>query len=179
MVTTWSGLITSNQQEVSVLFSNITSSTSIQGQPQKIIASLDGIHDPYLATINLSAVQNISSSTTKQLLGYQKVTGMILTDLSGPNFTNNWRMLYPYLYLKQQFWFLHTEMDSMHPLKSSKSSFTTHISKNSWWNHTVKYCGMTTQEKVWCATPQQIMEQQKKMQQIKTSSLNSTLCPIC
>ena len=60
MITTWSGRRTSNQQEFSVLFSNISLLTSSLGKPQEIISTpVDRIQDPYLATLNLSTSEHI------------------------------------------------------------------------------------------------------------------------
>ena len=54
MVTTRSGHRTRNQQELSVLLSNILNLTSSQGQPKEIIAEpVEGIQEPYLTTIDL------------------------------------------------------------------------------------------------------------------------------
>ena len=54
MVTTRSDRRTSNQQELSVIFSNLSLSTSIQGLPQKImVAPEDGLQDPYLEIIDI------------------------------------------------------------------------------------------------------------------------------
>ena len=89
METTWLGFITSNQQELSVLFSNISFLTSIQGQPQEIVAApVDGIQDPYLATLELSTSEHLKLYN-KAIFGYQKVTSMISTDLIGLTSTNN------------------------------------------------------------------------------------------
>ena len=59
MVTTQSGLITSKQQELSVIFSNISSSTSRQGQPQEMMAAGDGIQDPFLDILNISTLEHL------------------------------------------------------------------------------------------------------------------------
>ena len=63
----------------------------------------DILQDPYLS-IQILPHQNISRSTTRKFLGYQKVTCMILPDLSGLNFTKNRSILYPHLDSKQQFY---------------------------------------------------------------------------
>ena len=122
----------------------------------KITASLaDVLQEPYLAN---HRIFHIWKYTTGKCFGYQKVESMILPDLNGLTFTKNWRIIYPHLDSKQQLWLWHPYMEVMHPLKSSTSSCPKHTSHKSCWNHTVKYCGLTTLEQVWGATLQKIME---------------------
>ena len=60
MVTTRSGRRTSNQQELSVLISDISILTSSQCQPQEIMAApAYGIQDPYLAILNISTSEHL------------------------------------------------------------------------------------------------------------------------
>ena len=60
MVTTRSGRITSNQQKLSVLLSNLSLLTSSQGQPQEIMtAPVDGILGPYLANLYLYTYKHL------------------------------------------------------------------------------------------------------------------------
>ena len=60
MVTSLSDRRTSNQQELSVLFSNISLLTSSQGQPQEIMAApVDRIQGPYLATLEFSTSEHL------------------------------------------------------------------------------------------------------------------------
>ena len=59
MVTTRSGQITSNQQELSVLFSNLSYSTVSQRQPQEVMTELDGILYPYLSIIDIYTSEHL------------------------------------------------------------------------------------------------------------------------
>ena len=61
MITTRSGSGTSNQQELSVLFSNLSLLTSSQGQPQEImvVAPTDGLKDNYLDTLYFSTSEHL------------------------------------------------------------------------------------------------------------------------
>ena len=60
MVTMQSGQRTSNQQNISALFSNPSFLTSIQGQPQEIIAApLDRLQDPYMYTLYPSTSEHL------------------------------------------------------------------------------------------------------------------------
>ena len=71
MVTTRSSRRTSNQQDISVLISHISLSTSSQGQVQEIMAAPDdGLQDPYLAILYLA--------TSDQLKIYNKVIVLLL-----------------------------------------------------------------------------------------------------
>ena len=60
MITTRSGLRTSNQQEISVLISYLLLSTSSQGQSQEIVTELvDRLQDPYLEMIYISTSEHL------------------------------------------------------------------------------------------------------------------------
>ena len=48
-----------NQQEISVLFSNISLSTSTKGQEQEIMAAADLLQDPYLGTLDMTTSGHI------------------------------------------------------------------------------------------------------------------------
>ena len=62
MATMWSDHRTSNQQEPSVLFTHISLLTSSKGQLQEIITlePVDGLQEPYLATLDLTTLENIN-----------------------------------------------------------------------------------------------------------------------
>ena len=50
-----------NKQSFSVLFPNISLLTSSQGKPQELVSvPVDGIQDPYLATLDLSTSENLN-----------------------------------------------------------------------------------------------------------------------
>ena len=72
MVTTRSGWRTGKQQELSVVFSNISPSTSSQVQPQEIIVEVDGLQDPYLETINISTSEHLNIYN-KAIVGIQEI----------------------------------------------------------------------------------------------------------
>ena len=72
MVTTQSVHRTSNQQELSVIFSNILFKTSSQGQPQEImVAPVDGLQDPYLAILDLYTSEHLKLYN-KEFVGLPK-----------------------------------------------------------------------------------------------------------
>ena len=52
------GLKSNTQQEVSVVFSYLSLSTSSQGQLQEIMVVVNGLQDPYLVNLDISTSEN-------------------------------------------------------------------------------------------------------------------------
>ena len=72
MLTTLSGHRTSNQQELSVIISNLSISTSSQGQAKKIMAeSADGIQYPYLEVLDIFTSEYLKLYNT-EIIGIQE-----------------------------------------------------------------------------------------------------------
>ena len=70
MLTPRSGIRKSNQQELSVLFSNLSLLTSSKGQPQEIMVSAptDRLQDHYLDTLDLSTSEHLKLHN-KEIVG--------------------------------------------------------------------------------------------------------------
>ena len=162
MVTSQSGHTKINQQELSVLFSNIYFSTSSHVQQQETMTNQDGLQDPHLDTINLYTSEDLKIYN-KAIIWLPESVRYDLIIYKWTNFYQLWIILYQLLDSKQQFWLWKTEIHSMQPLNSMTSSCSTHPSHKSWWTPTMKSCGMTALEQVWEGTRQQIMNKQHTM----------------
>ena len=68
-------------------------------------------------------------------------------------------------------------MKLIHLLNPTMSSNTTHQPHKPWWTQTVKYCGKTTQERIWGAAPQHIMEGQQMILKNRHSFTNRASNP--